>query len=502
MSSTAPRSGERMVHQDYIARVRYSNALPPPPTLPKLLDIPNTGLASGQYTTPGFASRLAREQPLNIEADAELGMPLNLIGMPGVFDGDERSIQAPPQAPSVHPHDRPLLRPLAALGKPKVAEANVSFLRRTEYISSSTTKRPEPSTNPMRGPLRARKPVRPAAPDADSPQAIKRKIDGSFEQAELELKDPKRVRHPSKKQAQVVDVLPLLPDLDGFPDSGAYVTIKFLTNPVSSSSEYDRRLLSSFLRPIERTATEEAMYEAALEAHERDPVNNAKPPNLMNYDFYLPHSAEVATNFRRKFDVDDADNECDSLYTHPSSSDPRYFQFDRIRAYETAHETELDQSTKYDDEIILARNDEDAFPLQRAFYYYPVMQRSAIRPQRTKNIARTTGFSQEGDESIIDQLDITVDEPKEEMRAAMRNYKLKPLGWDQGPDEPASADANADADADADVDAEAEADVDAEEAQTADKSRRASEAEASDKTLDEDRDAEGELEEIEDEEEQ
>ncbi len=95
MSSSASRGGggggggERMIHQDFIARIRFSNALPPPPNPPKLLDIPNTGLASGQYTAPGFASRLAREQPLNIEADAELGMPLDLVGMPGIFDGDE-----------------------------------------------------------------------------------------------------------------------------------------------------------------------------------------------------------------------------------------------------------------------------------------------------------------------------------------------------------------------------------------------------------------------------
>ena len=75
--------------QDYIARIRYSNALPPPPCPPKLLDIPNTGLSSGQYTSAGFASRLAREQPLNIEADAELGMPIDLVGIPGVFDQDE-----------------------------------------------------------------------------------------------------------------------------------------------------------------------------------------------------------------------------------------------------------------------------------------------------------------------------------------------------------------------------------------------------------------------------
>lgn len=84
---------EKVVHQDYIARIRYSNALPPPPHPPKLLEIPGTGLAGGQYTSAGYASRLARDQPLNIEADAELGMPIDLVGIPGVFDGDERGEQ-------------------------------------------------------------------------------------------------------------------------------------------------------------------------------------------------------------------------------------------------------------------------------------------------------------------------------------------------------------------------------------------------------------------------
>lgn len=86
--ASSQRPGQH-IHQDYIARIRYSNALPPPPNPPKLLDIPNTGLASGQYTAPSFASRLTRDQPYNIEADAELGMPLDLVGMPGIFDGDE-----------------------------------------------------------------------------------------------------------------------------------------------------------------------------------------------------------------------------------------------------------------------------------------------------------------------------------------------------------------------------------------------------------------------------
>ena len=87
--SSGQRGGDRHVHQDYIARIRYSNVLPPPPNPPKLLDMPGTGLLDSQYTTPAFASRLAREQPLNIETDAEMGMPIDLVGLPGVFDGDE-----------------------------------------------------------------------------------------------------------------------------------------------------------------------------------------------------------------------------------------------------------------------------------------------------------------------------------------------------------------------------------------------------------------------------
>lgn len=84
--ASAPRN-DRVVHQDYIVRQRYSNALPPPPGAPKLLDIPTDAL--NQYTSPAYASRMARNQPLNIEADAFLGMAIDLVGMPGVFEGDE-----------------------------------------------------------------------------------------------------------------------------------------------------------------------------------------------------------------------------------------------------------------------------------------------------------------------------------------------------------------------------------------------------------------------------
>lgn len=428
--STAPRSGERVIHQDFIARIRYSNALPPPPIPPKLLDIPNTGLASGQYTTPGFASRLAREQPLNIEADAELGMPLDLVGMPGVFDGDESSIQTPLNAPPVHPHDKLLLRPIAALGKRKATEATgVSFLRRTEYISNLASKKIEGSGQPF---LQKAKPRKRPEAAADDPLVIKRKIDRGFELAEEELKNPKRIKHPSKRNLELVEATPLFPDLEAFPDSGAYVTIKFATNPVPTSDTYDTRLLSAMFRPIDRTETETAEYEAALEAHRIEPEKYPKPENLMNYDFFLGQTKRSADHFRKMYDVDNPNRDDLNLYTE-SADVGGCFKFNRIRAYETATETELDHPTKYENEILLAYNDVEKFPKQKGVYYYPVLQKSTIRPQRRKNIARTIGFQEE--EAIIERMDVTVQDPTENVLDHMSRYKSFPLGWEEEEEE-------------------------------------------------------------------
>lgn len=85
----AASRSQPQVHQDYIARVRFTNSLPNPPNPPKLQDAPSSGLSNDQYTHPGFGMKILREQPLNIEIDAELGMPIDLLGIPGIFEGDE-----------------------------------------------------------------------------------------------------------------------------------------------------------------------------------------------------------------------------------------------------------------------------------------------------------------------------------------------------------------------------------------------------------------------------
>lgn len=61
---------------DLLVRVRFQNPLPPPPFPPKLIDIPTdlSRLADPQYLEP-----LAKEIPLVMMVDSEMGMPLDLV---------------------------------------------------------------------------------------------------------------------------------------------------------------------------------------------------------------------------------------------------------------------------------------------------------------------------------------------------------------------------------------------------------------------------------------
>ena len=316
-------------------------------------------------------------------------------------------------------------------------------------------------------------------PDKDSPAYIKRKIDQSFAIAAANLKDKSRVKHPSKRNVKVVDAFPMIPDLDTFPDSGTYVTVKFTNNPVPPSKTYDERLLRGPFRPIEKTEAETEAYDAALQAHERDPQSVPKPTNSMNYEYYLADSTSVADKFDQRFDVSNPDRDDDNLYTHKNAKGPM-FQFNRIRAYETAQETELDKDTKYDEEVVIRfsyGSDAATGGDQKAAFYYPVMQRTTLRPQRTKNIARTIGAAVD-EETGVAQLDVTVNEPPEHLKQIMERYKENPYESPYDVDEeeegPAAAATAAvggssprqqngddDADVDADVDADADAEVDA-----------------------------------------
>ncbi len=348
-----------------------------------------------------------------------------------------KAIQAPLHAPPPHPHDRALLRPLSTLGKPKFSDTGVSFLRRTEYISSYTSKSRFDSTTSRslidNTGARTRKPAQNI--NRESLAYIKSQIEKSFQTAASNVENPAKVRHPTNPNLKFVSAHQLLPDLDAFPDAGGYITVKFLTNPVPPSSTYDVRLEASLLKPVPPTEEEEAAKDAAREAHERDPDRVPAPEDRIEYELFLTETPEEALMFKRKFDMYDPERDDEDLYPSKTSGGTGCFRFKRIRAYESAHQTGsiLD---KYDDEVMIVVHDGSDGHHQKAAYYYPIVQKTQIRPQRQKNIQKQKmGFANTNDDKVTDFVDMRIEDPDEQMVAARDVYKTHPYGKDEPADE-------------------------------------------------------------------
>ncbi|KAL8681397.1 MAG: hypothetical protein Q9186_002472 [Xanthomendoza sp. 1 TL-2023] len=463
MAAPASRP-DRAYHQDYICRIRYENNLPPPPGSVKLLDIPIDGL--DYYASPGFASRLHRSQPINIEADAELGMPIDLVGMPGVFDGDESAIQAPLITPPIHPKDKSLLRPLSELGKPKYQGGGISFLRRTEYISSDTARaRSEaaPKSTPKPSNPRLRKPV---DTSKDDPINVLRAAVKGFDianpedayigpdtndnikgleptPAELEAwRDP---RHPLKSNLKPIDFYPILPDHSADTDTGSYIVAKFSANPTQVVDKRDTRMDVGILRPIDDDAML-AEHNAKVAANKADPVRNPHPGGaLFNYHFYLPADEISAGNLKRKLDVHAPDRDDPGLYTTSNRDGKETFRLGLQRMYETGRATAQDSDHAYR-EIALALHDaeveangSESAPdaeerSKNAAYYYPIMQKIQLKPHRSKNLAQlgmASRLHDDEDPTKIDAYDAFVDDLDEYEKANRSARRAELLGEEE-----------------------------------------------------------------------
>ena len=119
--------------REYLLRVRYQNTLPAPPFEPKFLKLPDF---SSKYTSATFMSTLVQEQPPTMEIDPELGMPLDLSRVPGVFEGDDSLLYAPEVPQELDARDKRLLKGIDGASATGAPVKDVAYLRRTQYISS------------------------------------------------------------------------------------------------------------------------------------------------------------------------------------------------------------------------------------------------------------------------------------------------------------------------------------------------------------------------------
>lgn len=198
-----PSSSRR---QEYIVKIRYQNPLPPPPFPPKFLKIQ---MNLDDFTSPTFASNLIHTDQLNLDFDHELCMPLELSDHLNIFLGEK-------EQEHTELLDNEADQKLLVLHETQNGADQVSFLRRTEYISSETAIR-----NPSLFTENIRSQVSPRKSYQAEEQRGKSLNDAEAQADEIEKLfdkvskiDPKDLKHARKRDVYAQEVWDLLPETE------------------------------------------------------------------------------------------------------------------------------------------------------------------------------------------------------------------------------------------------------------------------------------------------
>ncbi|KAJ5924054.1 hypothetical protein N7466_008241 [Penicillium verhagenii] len=419
-------------HQDYIASMRYRNDLPPPDMPPKFLDIPHEGLS--RFLTPGFASNLARREEPNIDVDAEGGMPIDLVGIPGLHLGDESAIMAPENPQPIDPADLPLLMPLDQLRHPAPKNTNVSFLRRTQHIS---VERSAPSISGTTLVANQTRSIKKAKVSLDDPKNVKKLVQKGFDVFYPESKytgedTESRVRglpatkaeldawanpvHPDNPKLKFVGFFPVLPDLDGFTDPGGLVQFKFDKAPVSAvGGKRDKRMDVALLHPSapEERICEEHAQKAAL--HKANPEVYPDPgPVPWDYDLFLSEKSESVPKIATSMDPKHPNRDNDDLYGHEGAEGNKFHRYDRVRTYATSAQT-INTDNKQRDIALTMFEPTEGKDKQQAAYYYCILGKTRLKPERARTIAQAglAPTASQVKEDQVDQMQVAVRDPDE-----------------------------------------------------------------------------------------
>jgi Paf1 len=431
--------------QDLVVSIRYRNELPPPPMPPKFLNIDTGGIA--QYLTTSYASSLARREEPNIDADAEGGMPIDMVGIPGYFLGDESAIMAPDTLPLLDPADQALMISLEQL-RTQGARNNVSFLRKNQYLSSQNSRLTDRPANAANRPKSLNRPNAKAL-DRNSTKNIKKNIQKGFdivnhENIPYSSRDPQAEpfskveheawaapKHPTNSRAKVVAMYPILPDLETGTDGGNWTRVKFDKPPMPAlNGKRDDRIDNTIFMTAPNPKAQ-ANYEAAKAAFEKDPKSYNDPGPLPPYTWVmaLPQNPEHTSKIRKVlYDgyAEQSTSSADDDIYEVDDNDVRRIHFTRARLYPNVQQTELaagrlmalglyDPASKRN-----ATPPSDSKLLQGpAAYFYPLSENVRFRTDRSK-IAKTYQPDDEDESQRADRLAVATVSP-DPYQLAQRN---------------------------------------------------------------------------------
>ncbi|KZT59829.1 hypothetical protein CALCODRAFT_165587 [Calocera cornea HHB12733] len=239
----------RRSKNDLILRTRFSNPLPEPPLPPKLLHIPTT---PARYAAPAFTDAMWDSRPWPMLVDSEFGMPLDLAPFAAVWRAaEEDPAMNPAREAPTDPRDAFLFEhivPSTSSGPSSLP--NVSWLRKTEYISKEAVNRV--SALPPAATESKALAMQPVDVSQERQLAL---VEESF----AAVKTPwEGLTHPARPGARAVATMPVLPDDRTW---GTKLDVyRFAEKPGDREGEGqgpDPRLESAIIRPM-KTEDEDA----------------------------------------------------------------------------------------------------------------------------------------------------------------------------------------------------------------------------------------------------
>lgn len=405
------------VRQDYIAKVRYINTLPPPPLNPKYLQHNTSEKVSTKEELEQILTSLFRKQNFLsfIEnVDEEYGLNLNLINNPGFLNnGDELSIFAfskTGEKVELHPNDKVLLRD-AGIGKISKSEPGVSFLRRTEYISD--TMAGGSSGSGVVAASSASSGSQGAASNGTSSSNTKpdlkynaesqlKAVENTFELAQASLDNFAQLKHPRKKSRRAVAAWPLLPDT-------SMMDTKFMNIKFSGSASFSKDL--EILKRQQRDKFDSNFEKKSIETAIFKPITSADGEWMSLYQ--CKENRTKVDDLKEKLNLTERERPV-NLLDEDESVD---FKFKHIKNYDMNFHR---NDKPYEELAIKLVPGTDGDKKRKLAYYYPIGGRIELKKHR---VSQNTEINRFLKDSTSDVINFKLREPNTDEMRGMDNLR-------------------------------------------------------------------------------
>jgi RNA polymerase II-associated factor 1 len=367
---------------------------------------------------------------------------------------------APEIQPVLDPADHALMLTPDQLRNQNSKNVNVSFLRKTQYMTSQNARANDAFIRPN---TRTSKPTRRSSINEpqiarDDPINIKRHIQKGFDIAypdtatsqslstisSAELSAWRTPIHPDNPRLKPVSYYPILPDLESSTDADGYISMKFDKPPLPALPNHggrDSRIDVALLHG-EADASQEAAWSKKKQAYEENPELYDNPGDQpYQWDFCVPRrsGADVVAAVKRKLNImnpnRDDDRGYEGLYV-PGDPKPHadigidYVKERSFGAVSTETPNVHFETLRFmavslfDSESAreYSHLGNESAAIDRAAYYYPIIQKMRVRADREKIRSRARDTSEA--EQKWNYIKLTVQDPDIEeqvVRAQFRN---------------------------------------------------------------------------------